>query len=99
MDNSIGNNGELQFANGQSSRDLRASSGNLHKRTDSSDPLEALRRDSDEVLERRTQYHQREAVRNDLEPFPGNRGATTPDAIHQAYGLVESMMTQQATML
>jgi DHA2 family multidrug resistance protein len=27
------------------------------------------------------------------------RGATTPDAIHQAYGLAESMMTQQAAML
>ena len=27
------------------------------------------------------------------------RGASTPDAIHQAYGLVGSMMTQQATML
>src|ERR1700693_5289438 len=52
MDNIIGNNGEVQFANGQSSRDLRASSGNLHERTASSDPLEALRRDSDEDLER-----------------------------------------------
>jgi hypothetical protein len=27
------------------------------------------------------------------------RGATTPDATHQAYGLVGSMMTQQAAML
>jgi DHA2 family multidrug resistance protein len=27
------------------------------------------------------------------------RGATTPDAIHQAYGLVGSMMDQQAAML
>jgi membrane fusion protein (multidrug efflux system) len=53
MDNLVGNNGAVQFANGQSSRDLRASSGNLHELTDSSDPLEALRRDSDEVLERR----------------------------------------------
>ena len=53
MDNIIGNNGEGQFANGQSSRDLRASSENLHEQTDLSDPLEALRRDSDEVLERR----------------------------------------------
>jgi len=53
MDNSIGNNGEMQFANGQSSRDLRTSSANLHERPDLSDPLEALRRDSDEVLERR----------------------------------------------
>ncbi len=53
MDNIVGNNVEGQFANGQSSRDLRANSGNLHERTDSSGPLEALRRDSDEVLERR----------------------------------------------
>jgi membrane fusion protein, multidrug efflux system len=53
MDNIIGNNGEGQFANGQNTRDLRASSGNLRERTDSTDPLEALRRDSDELLERR----------------------------------------------
>lgn len=53
MNNIIGNNEELLFANGQSSRDLRASSGNLHERTDSSDPLQALRKDSDEVLESR----------------------------------------------
>ncbi len=59
MDNIIGNNGEMQFANGQSSRDLRASSGNLHERTNSSDPLEALRRDSDEVLERRIELPDR----------------------------------------
>jgi membrane fusion protein (multidrug efflux system) len=51
MDKFIENNGDVQFANGQSSRDLRARSGNLQERTDSSDPLEALRRDSDEVLE------------------------------------------------
>ena len=51
MDNIIGNNGEVQFANGQSNRDLRASSGNLHERTDSTDPLKALRRDSEELLE------------------------------------------------
>jgi membrane fusion protein (multidrug efflux system) len=51
MDNIIGNNGEVQFANGQSSRDLRTSSRNLHERTASSDSLEALRRDSDEILE------------------------------------------------
>jgi MFS transporter, DHA2 family, multidrug resistance protein len=31
--------------------------------------------------------------------FLVTRGATTPDAIHQAYGLVQSTMTQQATML
>jgi len=53
MDNIIGNNGEVQFANGQNSRDLRASSENLHDQTDSIQPLEALRRDSDEVIERR----------------------------------------------
>src|SRR5882762_1671837 len=52
MNNIIGNNGEEKFANGQSSRDLRARLGNLHERTDSSYPLEALRSDSDEVLER-----------------------------------------------
>ena len=53
MNNIIGNNGEVQFANGQSSRDLRVNSENLLERTDSSDRLEALRRDSDEVIERR----------------------------------------------
>ena len=53
MDNIVGNNEEAQFANGQNTRDLRANSENLHEQTDSSDPLEALRRDSDEVLERR----------------------------------------------
>src|SRR5882672_28060 len=53
------NNGEVQFANGQSSRDLRAGSENLHERTDSNDPLEALRRDSDEALERRIELPER----------------------------------------
>jgi membrane fusion protein, multidrug efflux system len=64
MDNILGNNGDVQFANGQNSRDLRARSdanesetqlhlGDLFESTPSSDPLEALRRDSDEVLERR----------------------------------------------
>ncbi len=53
MDNIIENKGEVQFANGQNSRDLRTGLTNLRERTDSSDPLEALRRDSDEVLERR----------------------------------------------
>ncbi len=53
MDNIIGNNDEVQFANGQNSRDLRASSENLHEQTDTIEPLKALRRDSDEVLERR----------------------------------------------
>src|SRR5271155_4105688 len=53
MNNIIGNDGEVQFANGQISRDLRVNSENLLERTDSSDLLEALRRDSDEVLDRR----------------------------------------------
>jgi DHA2 family multidrug resistance protein len=64
------------------------------------------------MLERRTQYHQSVLVSNltsadesvrrfvtTSSHFLVTRGATTPDAIHQAYGLVESMMTQQATML
>jgi DHA2 family multidrug resistance protein len=64
------------------------------------------------MLERRTQYHQSvlisgltsadESVRRFVTTsshFLVTRGATTPDAIHQAYGLAESMMTQQATML
>jgi membrane fusion protein (multidrug efflux system) len=53
MNNITGNNGETQFANGQSGRDLRTGSGILHEPTHSSDPLEALRGDSDDVLERR----------------------------------------------
>ena len=53
MNNIVGNNGEEQFANGQSSRDLRASSGNLQEPAGSSEPLEALRTDSDGVIERR----------------------------------------------
>ncbi|HKM99760.1 MAG TPA: MFS transporter, partial [Candidatus Binataceae bacterium] len=64
------------------------------------------------MLERRTQYHQSvlvsnltsadESVRRFVTAsshFLVTRGATTPDAIHQAYGLVGSTMTQQATML
>jgi DHA2 family multidrug resistance protein len=64
------------------------------------------------MLERRTQYHQSVLVSNltfadtsvqqfvrTSSHFLVTRGATTPDAIHQAYGLVGSMMTQQATML
>ena len=43
MDDIVGKKSEARFANGQSSRELRASSGNLHDRTDSSDPLEAFR--------------------------------------------------------
>jgi hypothetical protein len=115
MNNIIGNNGEVQFANGQISRDLRVSSGNLLERTVSSDPLEALSFGIAFVttmLERRTQYHQSVLVSNltsadeSVRRFVTmsshllvTRGATTPDAIHQAYGLAESMMTQQAGML
>ncbi|MGB8682562.1 MAG: DHA2 family efflux MFS transporter permease subunit [Candidatus Binatus sp.] len=64
------------------------------------------------MLERRTQYHQSVLVGNltsadasvqqfvkTSSHFLVTRGATTPDAIHQAYGMVESMMTQQAAML
>jgi MFS transporter, DHA2 family, multidrug resistance protein len=64
------------------------------------------------MLERRTQYHQNvlvsnltsgdESVRQFVRTsshFLMTRGATTPDAIHQAYGMVQSSMTQQATML
>jgi DHA2 family multidrug resistance protein len=64
------------------------------------------------MLERRTQYHQSVLVSN-LTSADGSvrqfvrisshflvtRGASTPDAIHQAYGLVGSMMNQQAAML
>jgi membrane fusion protein, multidrug efflux system len=53
MDNIVENNNEVQFANGQNSRDLRASSENLHEQTDTIEPQKALRRDTDEVLERR----------------------------------------------
>jgi MFS transporter, DHA2 family, multidrug resistance protein len=64
------------------------------------------------VLERRTQYHQSVLVSH-LTPADGTvqqfvnntsrylltRGTSGPDAIHQSYGLVSSLMTQQATML
>ena len=60
MNNIIENNDEMQFANGQSSRDLRDNSADtqtdledLREHADSSDGLEALRKDSDEDLERR----------------------------------------------
>jgi hypothetical protein len=64
MDNIIEHNGKVRFANGQNSRDLRVSSGTTEPdtrldaedprvRTDSSDGLEALRKNSDEELERR----------------------------------------------
>jgi membrane fusion protein, multidrug efflux system len=59
MDNIGGNNGEVQFANGQSRRDLRDLPADLHERTDSSDPFEALRQDSDEALERRIELPRR----------------------------------------
>jgi membrane fusion protein, multidrug efflux system len=55
MGDIIGSNGEVQFANGQNSRDLRVRSGDPRERTDSGVPLEALRRDSDEVIERRVE--------------------------------------------
>jgi hypothetical protein len=49
----VENSSEVEFANRQSSRDLRASLGNLRERTNLSAPLEALRTNSHEVLERR----------------------------------------------
>jgi DHA2 family multidrug resistance protein len=64
------------------------------------------------MLERRTQYHQSVLVSNltsadasvrqfvrTSSHFLVTRGSSTPDAIHQAYGLVGNVMTQQATML
>jgi len=64
------------------------------------------------MLERRTQYHQSVLVSNltsadwtvrqfirTSSHYLVTRGASTPDAIHQAYGLVGSQMTQQASML
>src|SRR6202790_130528 len=64
------------------------------------------------MLERRTESHQSVLVRHltsadgtfrqfvqTSSHFLVTRGASTPDAIHQAYGLVGNMMTQQATML
>ncbi|HSU90753.1 MAG TPA: DHA2 family efflux MFS transporter permease subunit [Sporolactobacillaceae bacterium] len=64
------------------------------------------------MLERRTEYHQSVLVCHLTSADPSvhqfvsasshflvTRGSTTPDAIHQAYGMVGSMMTQQATML
>jgi hypothetical protein len=65
MNNIIEPNGEVRFANGQNNRDLRVNSDVTEpeiqlpvedlERTDSSHPLEALRKDSEEVLERRIQ--------------------------------------------
>jgi MFS transporter, DHA2 family, multidrug resistance protein len=64
------------------------------------------------MLERRTEYHQSVLVSHLTSADPAvrqfvnasshylvTRGASTPDAIHQAYGMVGSIMTQQATML
>jgi DHA2 family multidrug resistance protein len=64
------------------------------------------------MLERRTEYHQSVLVSHLTSADPSvhqfvnasshylvTRGSSTPDAIHQAYGMVGSMMTQQATML
>jgi membrane fusion protein (multidrug efflux system) len=67
MANIIENNGKEQFANGYSSRDLQAGSGNLHEPTASSDRLEALRKDSDEGLQRRIE----------LPDGPGRTAATS----------------------
>jgi MFS transporter, DHA2 family, multidrug resistance protein len=64
------------------------------------------------MLERRSQYHQSVLVSHltsadgSVQQFVNNtshylltRGTSGPDAIHQSYGLVASLMTQQATML
>ncbi len=64
------------------------------------------------ILERRTQYHQSVLVSNitsadatvrqfvnSSSQYLMTRGTSGPDAIHQAYGLVASQMTQQATLL
>jgi DHA2 family multidrug resistance protein len=64
------------------------------------------------TLERRTQYHQSVLVShlssadgtvlqfvNDASRHLLARGTSSPDAIHQSYGLIVSQMTQQATML
>jgi DHA2 family multidrug resistance protein len=64
------------------------------------------------MLERRTQYHQSVLVSHltsadgTVQQFVNNtshylvtRGTSGPDSIHQSYGLVSSVMTQQATML
>ncbi len=64
------------------------------------------------MLERRTQYHQSILVSHlssadgTVQQFVNNtsrylltRGTSGPDAIHQSYGLISGLMTQQATML
>jgi membrane fusion protein (multidrug efflux system) len=66
MNNTIENGDKFRFANGQSLRDLRDNPDtaqreieDLRERTDSGDGLEALRRDSDEELERRIELPER----------------------------------------
>jgi MFS transporter, DHA2 family, multidrug resistance protein len=64
------------------------------------------------MLQRRSQYHQSVLVSgitsadgavgqfiNQSSHYLVTRGASGPDAIHQSYGLVSSLMTQQGTML
>jgi MFS transporter, DHA2 family, multidrug resistance protein len=64
------------------------------------------------MLERRSQYHQSVLIShltaadgtvqqfvNSTSRYLLTRGSSGPDAIHQSYGLVSSLMTQQATML
>jgi DHA2 family multidrug resistance protein len=64
------------------------------------------------MLERRTQYHQSVLVSHltsadasvrqfiiDSSHYLVTRGSSGVDAIHQSYGLVSSLMTQQSTML
>jgi MFS transporter, DHA2 family, multidrug resistance protein len=64
------------------------------------------------MLQRRAQYHQSVLVShlasadgtvqqfvNRTSRYLVTRGTSGPDAIHQSYGLVSSLMTQQATML
>jgi membrane fusion protein (multidrug efflux system) len=66
MNNIIENGNKYTFANGQSTRDLRDNSADtqadledLREHADSSDGLEALRKDSDEDLERRIELPDR----------------------------------------
>jgi membrane fusion protein (multidrug efflux system) len=66
MNNIIEHGDETQFANGQGSRDLRDNSDasqrdleDLRQRVDSSDGLQALRKDSDQDLERRIELPDR----------------------------------------
>ena len=66
MNNIIENRNKYTFATGQSTRDLRDNSTDtqtdledLREHADSSDGLEALRKDSDEDLERRIELPDR----------------------------------------